>query len=70
MGGALTSNGNSTVDGAMISGLNTKLGMTVPVSDVGNGTKTYRYDSCDVESAVGSFIGLVPYRNAGADNWG
>jgi hypothetical protein len=54
----------------MISGLNTKLGMTVPVSDVGNGTKTYRYDSCDVESAVGSFIGLVPYRNAGADNWG
>jgi len=69
VGGALTSNGNNTVDGAVISGLNTKLGMTVPVSDVGNGTKTYRYNSCDVASAVGSFVGLVPYRNAGSDNW-
>jgi hypothetical protein len=69
VGGALVSNGNNTVDGAVISGLNTKLGMTVPVSDVGNGTKTYRYNSCDVASAVGSFVGLVPYRNAGSDNW-
>jgi hypothetical protein len=69
VGGALTSNGNNTVDGAVISGLNTKLGMTVPVSDVGNGTKTFRYNSCDVASAVGAFMGLVPYRNAAADNW-
>jgi len=69
VGGALTSNGNNTVDGAVISGLNVKLGMSVPPSDVGNGTKTYRYNSCDVASAVNGFVGLVPYRNAGADNW-
>jgi hypothetical protein len=69
VGGALTSNGNNTVDGAVISGLNTKLGMSVPVSDVGNGTKTFRYNSCDVASAVNGFVGLVPYRNAGTDNW-
>ena len=68
VGGALTSNGNNTVDGAVISGLNTKLGMTVPVSDVGNGTKTFRYNSCDVASAVNGFVGIVPYRNAAADN--
>lgn len=68
VGGALISNGNNTVDGAVISGLNTKLGMSVPVSDVGNGTKTYRYNSCDVASAVNGFRGLVPYHNAGADN--
>ena len=69
VGGVLTSNGNNTVDGAVISGLNVKLGMSVPESDVGNGTKTYRYNSCDVASAVGSFVGLAPYRNAGSDNW-
>jgi hypothetical protein len=69
VGGALASNGNNTVDGAVISGLNTKLGMSVPVSDVGNGTKTYRYNSCDVASAVKGFVGIVPYKNAGVDNW-
>ena len=37
--------------------------------DVGNGTKIYRYNSCDVASAVNGFVGLVPYRNAGTDNW-
>jgi hypothetical protein len=69
VGGALTSNGNNTVTGAVISGLNTKLGLSVPQSDVGNGTKTFSYNSCDVASAVGGFVGLVPYRNAGSDNW-
>ena len=69
VGGALTSNGNNTVDGAVISGLNTKLGMSVPVSDLGNGMKTYRYNSCDVASAVKGFVGIVPYKNASVDNW-
>jgi hypothetical protein len=68
VGGALTSNGNNTVSGAVISGLNTKLGMAVPVSDVGNGTKTFRYNSCDVASASNGLTGLVPYKNASVDN--
>lgn len=68
VGGALTSNGSNAVDGAVITGLNTELGMSVPVSDLGNGTKIFRYNSCDVASALRAFTGLVPYRNAGADN--
>ena len=69
VGGTLTANGNNTVTGAVISGLNIELGMTVAASDVGNGTKTYQYSSCDVDSAVNGFRGLVPYRNASVDNW-
>ena len=69
VGGALTSNGSNAVDGAVISGLNSKLGLAVPASDLGNGTKTFRYNSCDVASATNAFVGLVPYRNAGSDNW-
>lgn len=68
VGGALVSNGNNTVDGAVFTGLNAKLGASVVESDLGNGAKTFRYNSCDVASAVGAFRGLVPYRNAGADN--
>jgi hypothetical protein len=69
VGGALISNGSNAVDGAVFTGLNAKLGMSVAESDLGNGTKTFRYNSCDVASAVGAFRGLVPYRNAGTDNW-
>jgi hypothetical protein len=43
--------------------------MSVPPSDVGNGTKTFQYNSCDVESAMNGFRGLVPYRNTTVDNW-
>jgi Tfp pilus assembly protein PilX len=68
VGGALTSNGNNTVLGAVITGLNAKLGMTVSQSDLGTGNKTYQYSSCDVANATRRFKKLVPYRNAGADN--
>lgn len=68
VGDALVSNGSNTVNGAVFTGLNAKLGASVSESDLGNGTKTFRYNSCDVASAVGAFRGLVPYRNAGADN--
>lgn len=69
VGGTLVSNGNNTVLGAVITGLNVLLGQTVAVSDVGNGTKTYRYDSCKVASAASRFGGLSPMRNTSADNW-
>ncbi len=69
VGGVLTSNGNNTVLGSVISGLNELLGQTVPTSNVGNGTKTYQYDSCNVASALASLARLVPFNNAWGDNW-
>jgi hypothetical protein len=69
VGGNLTSNGNNGVDGTVVTGLNRKLGQVVPQGDVGNGTKTYRYDSCKVARALQSLSALVEYRNAWADNW-
>ena len=69
VGGAFTSNGNNTVNGALVTGLNVLLGQSVPPSNIGNGTKTYRYDSCNVESAMKKFNGLAPLRNSSADNW-
>lgn len=69
VGGTLTSNGNNTVRGAVVTGLNVQLGLTVGVSDVGNGNKTYRYDSCNVANAAARFAGLQPYRNTSVDNW-
>ncbi len=69
VGGTLTSNGNNTVSGAVMTGLNELLGEDVPESDLGNGNKTYRYDSCDVENATNRFAGLSPLRNTSADNW-
>ena len=69
VGGTFTSNGVNTVNGALVTGLNVLLGQNVPPSNIGNGTKTYRYDSCNVEKAVSKFNGLAPLRNSSADNW-
>jgi len=69
VGGTFTSNGNNTVSGALVTGLNVLLGQIVLPSNVGNGTKTYRFDSCNVENAVQKFNGLAPLRNSSADNW-
>ena len=68
VGGAVTSNGNNTVNGSVISGLNLQLGQTVPPTDLGNGNKTYQYNSCDIANAMSRYKKLVVYRNAGADN--
>ena len=69
VGGTLTLNGNITINGALVTGLNVLLGQSVPASDIGNGTKTVRYDSCNVENAMTRFNGLAPLRNSSADNW-
>jgi len=69
VGGTLISNGNNTIKGALVTGLNVLLGQTVGVSDVGNGTKTIKFDSCNVDDATNRFNGLAPIRNSGADNW-
>ena len=69
VGGTVTSNGSTTIRGAAISGLNKQLGIAVPVSDIANGTKTFRYNSCLMARALRPFAGVVPLDNAWADNW-
>jgi hypothetical protein len=69
VGGTLTADGTNQVRGAVISGLNTKLGMSVPRSDVGNGTKTFVYNSCTVASAMGAMGTLVVVPGTWNDNW-
>jgi len=69
VGGTLTANGNNTVAGTVLTGLNVLLGQTVAVSDVGNGTKTYQYNSCHIADAAKRFSGLSPMRNTSVDNW-
>jgi hypothetical protein len=69
VGGTVTSNGSTTIRGAAISGLNKQLGMAVPTSDIANGTKVFRYNSCLMARALRPFAGVVPLENAWADNW-
>jgi hypothetical protein len=63
-------NGSSSegVQGAVISGLNEKLGMYVDHS-VSNGTKSYNYNSCEVSRATTTMGALVTLRNTWVDNW-
>ena len=68
VGGDLTGNGNNFVQGAIISALNAKLGITVPINVV-NGTKQYQYNSCEVAKALMAIGALVPLNNTWVDNW-
>ncbi len=69
VGGTLTSNGNNTVYGAILTGLNIMLGQAVPVQAVGNGTKIYQYDSCEITNALAPFSGWQRLGNAWVDSW-
>ena len=68
-GGTFTSNGNNTVSGAIITGLNIKLGTSVPQTAVGNGQKTFEYNSCHIAQAMQSLGGLQRISNGWMDNW-
>jgi hypothetical protein len=59
VGGRLKSNGANEVAGAVITGLNVKLGYTVEDNDVNElqGTKKYLYNSCKVSSALNGGAG-------------
>lgn len=62
-GGYVTSNGFQTVHGAIVTGLNEQLGETVPATDIGNGNKDFKYDSCAFRLATKAAFGglaLVP----------
>jgi hypothetical protein len=76
VGDEMSDKGNGDVRGAVISGLNIKLGLMVSESvldidlALAGGTKTYYYNPCEIANAlqgVGGF-GLIP--NAWIDNWG
>ena len=54
VGGTLTSNGNNSIMGAVITGLNVKIGIDVRQEAVGNGNKTFQYHSCNLARALGS----------------
>lgn len=68
VGNDIISNGNNSVEGATVSGLNVKLGSYVPASTA-NGTKQYNYDSCEVAKTTTTMGALVTLRNTWVDNW-
>lgn len=69
VGGMITSDGNNTVEGTVISGLNEQLGMTVGESAIGNGQKTYVYDSCSIDKALNRIAVLRTIPGTWSDNW-
>ena len=69
VGGKITDNGNGSIAGAVVSGLNIKLGEEVGESSRANGTKAYAFDSCKVSEAASQFSTLIPMSNTWIDNW-
>jgi hypothetical protein len=69
VGGTVTFNGNSNIFGALITGLNVKLGNVVPTNDVANGTKVIQYDSCNLNRALGKIGSVQRVRNGWTDTW-
>jgi len=70
IGGEVTLSGSATkVFGALITGLNTKLGVNVPASVVGNGNVLVQYNSCDINNALLKFGGWSRVVNTWSDNW-
>jgi hypothetical protein len=70
VGGTLTGNGASNIYGAVITGLNVKVGIPVTdLNDLGNGTKIYQYDSCALTRALGHVGSIQRVRNGWTDTW-
>jgi Tfp pilus assembly protein PilX len=73
VGGVIKSNGvnggqDDGVQGAVVSGLNVKLGQFVDKS-LAEGTKAYSFNSCEVAKANKPAGALVTLRNTWVDNW-
>ena len=68
VGEQIKSNGINDVEGAVISALDEKLGINVPIS-VADGNKQYNYNSCEVSKATTTMGALVTLRNTWVDNW-
>jgi type II secretory pathway pseudopilin PulG len=69
VGGVLTSNGNNTIQGAVITALNIKLGVAVPQNAIANGNKTFQYNSCSIASALRRIGSVQRVRNGWTDTW-
>jgi hypothetical protein len=69
VGGVLTSNGNNTIQGAVITALNIKLGIAVPQVAIANGNKTFQYNSCSIASALERIGSVRRVRNGWTDTW-
>jgi hypothetical protein len=69
VGGTLTSNGNNTIQGAIVTGLNIKVGIPVGQTAVGNGNKTFQYSSCNLSRALGHVGSIQRVRNGWVDTW-
>lgn len=70
IGGEADLSGSATkVHGAVVSGLNIKLGQSVNSAAVGNGNFLVRYNACDIASALMKFGGWRRLQNTWADNW-
>lgn len=69
VGGALTSNGNHSVSGATMTGLNVLLGEAVPESSIGNGNKEFSYNSCNVANALSGQSRVYMMENTWFDSW-
>ena len=57
------------MNGAVLSGLDLKLGVPNAPPDSVDGSVVAQYDSCAVASALLRFGGLSPMRNAMTDRW-
>lgn len=68
IGGTLTSNGNNTFYGAVLAGLNVMTG-GAPRTVIGNGNKTFQYNSCFVKNSINGFAGWSRMGNAWTDNF-
>jgi len=69
VGGVLVSNGNNTIQGAVMTALNIKLGIAVPQVAIANGNKTYQYNSCSIASALKRVGSVRRVRNGWTDTW-
>jgi hypothetical protein len=69
VGGTLTGNGQGFIYGAVMTALNVKVGIAVPDFDVGNGIKTWQYDSCSLTRALGRIGSIQRVRNGWTDTW-
>jgi type II secretory pathway pseudopilin PulG len=72
VGNRMTSNGGNTVNGAVITGLNYKLPAPnnwTGQDAVGNGTKFYQYNSCNVAAATAGIGHYRLFPNAWMDNF-
>jgi hypothetical protein len=69
VGGKVDINGNTNIYGALVSGLNVKLGQPAIAGDLGSGQKTIRYDSCALNRALGKIGYLKRVRNGWTDTW-